>query len=95
MNKNDSSALDAAALVELRKSLRDNVDAPKIIIEKLGAGQMGPADFMRTKREAQEFMRNGTLAEAAQILQNARERVAWKETQSQRLSERQGHGMSP
>lgn len=94
MNKNDSSPLDATGLVALRKSLYDNVDATQIITERLGVKQMGPADFLRTKREVQSFLRTGTLADAAKITQNVRERLAWKEAQDRTLSQRQGQQMS-
>lgn len=94
MNKNDSSTLDAAGLVSLRKSLHDNLDATQIITEKLGIKQMGPADFMRTKHEVQAFLRTGTLAEATKIVENVRARHAWKEAQGQTLSQREGQRMS-
>lgn len=94
MNKNDASILDAAGLVDLRKSLYDNLYATQIIAERLGVKQMGPADFIRTKREVQTFLRTGTLADAAKIVENVRARLAWKEAQSQTLSQRQGQQMS-
>ena len=91
MNKNDSSTITAATVV----SLRNEPEALRIITEKLGVKDMGPADHIRTKHEVKAFLEaGGDLAAAERIVDRAQARRELQRAHREEQTQRQGQRMS-
>lgn len=55
--------------------MRSDPDAVRLITERLGAKEMGPADHIRTKHEVKAFVEKGTESVARTLLHQATARV--------------------
>lgn len=79
-NPNESAAVTAAALLELRQ----HPDAVRLISEKLQVKSMGPADHIRTKHEVKAFVESGDVPLAERLVVNAQFRIQSAQQLSQR-----------
>jgi hypothetical protein len=83
-NPNESAAVTAASLVELRQ----HPDAVRLISEKLQVKSMGPADHIRTKHEVKAFAQTGDERLAGELIGNAKARVESAQQQSQAIKQK-------
>jgi hypothetical protein len=91
MSPTPNTEIDVKTLL----TLRQEHDAVQIITDRLRAKEMGPSDHIRTKHEVKAFVESGDLMVAEELVKNARERLAVKQTISEQISQRQGQRMGP
>jgi len=92
----DDFAIGQREEVERLVRLRQDPEAVPAIMLQLRAQKMGPADYLRTKREVQAFVVTGGSAEALDLLSRAalrREEEKLRETQRETQTQREN--MSP
>jgi ketosteroid isomerase-like protein len=70
MNPQKSPEITVQTLLALRKE----DDAVRLIAERLGVKEMGPADHIRTKHEVKTFVESGDTDLAERLLTSATER---------------------
>ena len=79
---------------ETLASLRLKEDPVRIISEKLGVKQMGPADHIRTKHDIKAYVESGKLEDAQALLKHAQERRRVSQSIVIRASEQRGQNMT-
>ena len=85
MNPSESPEITVQTLLALR---REN-DAVRLITERLGVKEMGPADHIRTKHEVKIFIQTGDTSDAETLIQKASERKVLQLNLSHRVSQTQ------
>jgi hypothetical protein len=91
MNPEKSPELTVQALMKLRQ---EN-DAVRLITERLGAKEMGPADHIRTKHEVKAFVEAGDTAMADSLVQRAEERRAASQVLAVKVSQQRSERIGP
>jgi len=82
--------------VERLVRLRQDPEAVPAIMLQLLAQKMGPADYLRTKREIQAFVASGGAGEALDLLQRAvLRREEEKQRETQRETQTQNRRITP
>jgi hypothetical protein len=91
MNKKDPYEITEETLA----SLRVGEDAVRIITEKLGVKEMGPADHIRTKHDVKAFVASGDQDAARELLKAASTRRDLHQREAMKIGERQYTGVKP
>jgi hypothetical protein len=87
MNSKDRPALTVESLL----AMRSEPDAVRVITERLGVKDMGPADHIRTKHEVKAFVQSaGDPKEAKAIIRRAQLRQIIQPTQSIAMDMKEG-----
>jgi hypothetical protein len=80
MNSKDRPVLTVESLL----AMRSEPDAIRVITERLGVKDMGPADHIRTKHEVKAFVESGDETAAKTLLNRSTKRLS--EQNSLRIS---------
>jgi hypothetical protein len=80
---------------ETLASLRVEEDAVRVISEKLGVKQMGPADHIRTKHEVKAFVESGDKDAARELLRTASMRRHLQQGEAVKIGEQRRNSLKP
>lgn len=91
MNAKDQSIVTSETLA----SLRVHPDAIRLISERLGVKEMGPADHIRTKHDVKAYVQSGDRQLAEELLKSAEVRRRQQQGATIKVAQKLGESRKP